>query len=157
MKYFFLLIFCLIINMELADSQELKAYYFDSGKKDTISVSKSLKAKIIKQIEKLIYNIDQELRVYFDAGRIDELKKTEKSIELIFNKKNKIKSKSRGVFTVQKILLPLTGDLSGSKEANTVSILVGGDEYDSSPYLVKDGYVVVQHIEKILLKKKGDK
>jgi hypothetical protein len=143
--------------MELAGSQELKAYYFDSGKTDTICISKSLKAKIIKQIGKLIYNIDQELRVYFDAGRIDELKKTEKSMELIFNKKNKIKSKSRGDFAVQKILLPLTGDLAGSKEANTVSILVGGDEYDSSPYLVKEGYLVVQQIEKMLLKKKCDK
>jgi hypothetical protein len=91
MEYFFLSIICLIINMELADSQELKSYYFDSGKTDTICVSKSLKAKIIKQIEKLIYNIDQELRVYFDAGRIDELKKMEKSIELRFNKKNQIK------------------------------------------------------------------
>jgi hypothetical protein len=141
--------------MELADSQELKSYYFDSGKTDTICVSKSLKAKIIKQIEKLIYNIDQELRVYFDAGRIDELKKMEKSIELRFNKK--IKSKSRGVFTIQKILLPLTGDLAGSKEVNIVSILVGGDEYDSSPYLVKEGYVGVQQIEKMFLKKKGDK
>jgi hypothetical protein len=137
--------------MELADSQELKAYYFDSGKTDTICVSKSLKTKIVKQIGKLIYNIDQELRVYFDAGRIDELKKTEKSIELIFNKNTKIKSKNRGDFSVKKILLPLTGDLAGSKEANTVSILVGSDEYDSSPYLVKDGYAIVQQIQKMLL------
>jgi len=141
--------------MELADSQDLKAYFFDSGKTDTLPVSKSMKSKIIRQVEKLIYNIDQELRVYFDAGRIDELKKTEKSIELIFNKKNKIKSKSRGVFSVQKVLLPLTGDLAGSKEANAVSILVGADEYDSSPYLIKDGHAIVRQIEKILLKSKN--
>jgi hypothetical protein len=51
----------------------------------------------------------------------------------------------------------LTGDRAGSKEVNIVSILVGGDEYDSSPYLVKEGYVGVQQIEKMFLKKKGDK
>jgi hypothetical protein len=153
MKRITISIFFLLMSIQLLNAQGIRAYYYDSGKPEKVHIPRTMRQEILKNVSNLIYNIDQELRVYFDASRIDELKKNETCLELIFGKDVIIQSKTFGEFRIKRILIPYSGDLAGSEKANAVSILTGKDEYDPTPYLCKDGYTITLNIKNMILKK----
>lgn len=110
-------------------------FLYDNGKKSEIKLSSSDQTELLNTVYELLKNIDDEYRLYVDSERVELIKKNDKAIEIIFDKEKAIITKSKGTINLDRLLIPLTGDLSYDQNENRVTILTGNPDYSGSPLI----------------------
>jgi hypothetical protein len=124
----------------------MKIFFYKNGIKKDISLNKAQSDSLSLNIKKLIEGIDDEARLVVDDERLDEIKKNDEAIEILFEKPVKFTSQEFSNYSIGKILIPVSGDLAGTENENGVVILLGEKIYDSSPYINTNGKELVNEI-----------
>ena len=124
----------------------MKIFFYKNGIKKDIPLNKAQSDSLSQNIKKLIEGIDDEARLVVDGERLDEIKKNDEAIEILFEKPIKLTSKEFSNYEIGKILIPVSGDLAGTENENGVVIFLGGKIYDSSPYINTNGKELVDEI-----------
>jgi len=130
----------------LQETQTMKIFFYKNGIKKDIPLNKAQSDSLSQNIKKLIEGIDDEARLVVDGERLDEIKKNDEAIEILFEKPIKLTSKEFSNYEIGKILIPVSGDLAGTENENGVVIFLGGKIYDSSPYINTNGKELVDEI-----------
>jgi len=117
----------------------MKISFYKNGTKKDISLNKAQSDSVSQNIKKLIEGIDDEARLVVAGERLDEIRKNDEVIEILFEKPIKFTSKEFSNYSIGKILIPVSGDLAGTENENGVVIFLGGKIYDSSPYINTNG------------------
>jgi len=124
----------------------MKILFYKNGIKKEISLNKTQLDSLSQNIQKLIEGIDDEARLVVDEERLDEIRKNDEVIEILFEKPIKFTSKDFSNYSIGKILIPVSGDLSGTENENGVIIFLGEKIYDSSPYINTNGKKLVDEV-----------
>jgi hypothetical protein len=124
----------------------MKIFFYKNGIKKDISLSKTQSDSLSQKIKKLIEGIDDEARLVVDEERLDEIKKNDEAVEILFEKPIKFTSIEFSNYSIGKILIPGRGDLAGTENENGVVVFLGGKIYDSSPYINTNGKNIVNEI-----------
>jgi hypothetical protein len=120
---------------------------------EKVSLEKDLQKRVFRLITSLIEESDDVLRLMVTGDRINEIKQSEESIEIVFNSTKVFESDQLGGESIKKILLPLTGEFIGSPEDPIITIFVGEDEYFSGPLRNRVGYPKLMEIKSIIFSK----
>ncbi|MCB0727874.1 MAG: hypothetical protein KDD00_10445 [Ignavibacteriae bacterium] len=111
----------------------LEIYIYENGNKSVVKLSSSEKSELLNIIDELFSDIDDELRLYVDPERVEEIKKDDKALEIVFDKETELITKNRGKYKLDRLLIPLTGELSLNKNENNIIFLTGNPDYAGSP------------------------
>ena len=118
-------------NGQSNDGSEI--YMYVNGNKSVVNLSGSEKSELLNIIEEMFSDIDDELRLYVDHDRVESIKKEDKALEIVFDKETVLTTKSRGNYKTDRLLIPLTGDLSLNKNENSIIFITGNPDYSGSP------------------------
>ncbi len=124
----------------------MKIFFYKNGIKKDISLNKAQSDLLSQNIKKIIEGIDDEARLVVDGERLDEIKKNDEVIEILFEKPIKFSSKEFSNYEIGKILIPVSGDLSGTENENGVVIFLGEKIFDSNPYINTNGKKLVDEV-----------
>src|SRR5690606_2046808 len=147
-----LLIILLLTNCKTEDNS-MKIVTYLNGESSEVKISKENETEVMNIVSELLLKTDDMLRVYFDQDRINELKQTEKCIEILLDKTTVMNTGFLGETNAKKILLPLSGDFSATEKVNVVTIFLGEDDYSSGPLTAAGGLDLIIRIEKIVFTK----
>lgn len=112
-------------------------YMYENGNKTQLKLSSSDQTELLNIVKKLFSDIDDELRLYVDSERVESIKKEDKVLEIILNKETALSTKNQGVYKLDRLLIPLSGDLSLDVNENRILFIIGNPDYSGSP-LVSD-------------------
>jgi len=124
----------------------MKIFFYKNGIKKDISLNKAQSDSLSQNIKKIIERIDDEARLVVDEERLNEIKKNDEAIEILFEKPIKFSSKEFSNYEIGKILIPVSGDLSGTENENGVVIFLGEKIFDSNPYINTNGKKLVDEV-----------
>jgi len=133
-------------------SNKLKTIYYKNNSADTLKLSTKQAAKIQAILKELFGKVDEELRLYLDSERIETLKVEDESVEFIFPQELSISVKTKYNIVFDRVIIPLSGDLSLSENNNDAILIFGDKEYGSSPHLALNGNLLVKELVDILKK-----
>lgn len=125
-----------MINSILCNDQSkegLEIYIYENGNKSVVKLSSSEKSELLNIIDDLFSDIDDELRLYVDPERVESIKNEDKALEIVFDNETELATKSRGKYKLDRLLIPLTGELSLNKNENNIIFLTGNPDYAGSP------------------------
>jgi hypothetical protein len=123
---------------------------FKDGTSANYTLSSEAKKKVNEVIKEIFLGIDENLKIYFSEERLEQLKKSEELIEIIYNKPILLATKGFDSLSVRKIIFPLTGDFIGSADSPEITIITGEEEYDSTPLRNTNGYVLLMQFKDFL-------
>ena len=121
---FFIIIFFLLTYCK-ADDKSMKVIIFNKSAGSEVILNDENIKDVKKILLELLLKTDDMMRVYFDSASIDEIKHTEKCIEIIFNKAEHFNTGFLGEVTLNKILLPISGDFKPTEKIDIVTIIIG--------------------------------
>ena len=147
------MVFFLLTNCK-ADDKSMKVIIFDKGIASEVILNDVDSKNVKKILLELLLKTDDMMRVYFDSTSIEEIKHTEKCIEIIFNKAEHISTSFLGEVTLNKILLPISGDFKPTEKIDIVTIIIGENEYSSGPLTASGGLKLIQELEQIVFQDK---
>ncbi len=145
------MVFFLLTNCK-ADDKSMKVIIFNNGTGSEVILNDDENKSVRKILLELLLKTDDMMRVYFDSSSIEEIKDTEKCIEIIFNNAENLNTGFMGEVTLNKILLPISGDFKPSEKVDIVTIIVGENDYSSGPLTASGGLKLVQELEKIVFR-----
>lgn len=148
---FFLMIFFLLTNSK-ADDKSMKVIIFNKSAGSEVILNDENIKNVKKILLELLLKTDDMMRVYFDSASIDEIKHTEKCIEIIFNKAEHFNTGFLGEVTLNKILIPISGDFKPNEKIDIVTIIIGENDYSSGPLTASGGLKLLQELEKIVFR-----
>lgn len=148
-----LLIFLMLLIGCKKETPEMEINYFDTGIKQSIKLNENAKESIFEIIDELISNSNDILKLLVNNSTIEEIKKNEKAIEIIFSKEQLFTSKELGAEKIKKLFFPLTGDFIGDNNDQVITIFLGEDEYFTGPYRNDKGFSKLKELEKLILYK----
>lgn len=129
---------------------KLISKHFINGNVVKVRLNESQTMDLIKNLKLLIEGIDDQARLVVDKDRIKEIKKSDEIYEFVLIPSHKFSSKRFKNYLIKNIIIPITGDLSSTENKNSVIILAGDNEYDSSPYINSNGSNLLKQIIKIV-------
>ena len=150
---FFIIIFFLLTYCK-ADDKSMKVIIFNKSAESEVILNDENIKDVKKILLELLLKTDDMMRVYFDSASIDEIKQTEKCIEIIFNKAEHFNTGFLGEVTLNKILLPISGDFKPTEKMDIVTIIIGENDYTSGPLTASGGLKLIQELEQIVLQDK---
>jgi hypothetical protein len=109
--------------------------------------------EVNKLLNELLKNTFEMLRVYVDEETITAIKNHDHCIEVNYKSKKEFNSGFLGKISLNKILIPLSGDYSGNTDKNLVTLITGEDSYSSGP-LMTEGSSQIKHLLNMLQKNK---
>lgn len=112
--------------------------YFDKGKTQRIQLEPSKERQLTKEIEDIFSGVDSELRLYVDSSRVESLKASDKSIEIILNESKTFITEKKGSYKLNRIIIPLSGDLFLNPKLDPFILIKGNDMYSGSPLVVRN-------------------
>lgn len=148
---FFIIVFFLLTNCK-ADDKSMKVIIFNNGVGSEVILNNDDSKSVKKILLELLLKTDDMMRVYFDNESIEEIKRTEKCIEIIFNKAEHLHTSFLGEVTLNKILLPISGDFKPTEKIDIVTIIIGENDYSSGPLTASGGLKLVQELEQIVFR-----
>lgn len=130
----------------------------DAGKKDTnmilysdgkmSKISNDIAQQSIMKFEKLFSDCDDMYKLLVTEALIDNLKRTEMCIEIVYSKKRKLRI---GVFKsveLNRLLIPLSGRFVSAEQ---LTFFCGYPEYSSGPLVNKSGFSKIkEELSKIM-------
>jgi hypothetical protein len=140
MKSFLLFFTALTFFNCTKDPIDMQIYLYKSGEKIKIDNSALNFAEINIQLNSLIKNADEFMRLYMDDERYELLKKEEIVAEFIFKEEIEIKSIKLGELKFKRVLIPLTGDFVGNEKSANTTLFIGDDKYFPEPIKIQNGY-----------------
>lgn len=148
-------VLCFVISLLLflnckQGEQKMNVKYFKEGTEKEILLNKEQQKILLVYLENLIDGIDDTARLYADEDRLNEVRNSDSALEFFFEEKREFFSNETGTVFINKIFLPITGDLSISETKGSVIIFFGKEAYDSSPYINSAGIEFLDNILKIL-------
>lgn len=146
---FLIIAFFLLTNCK-ADNKSMKVKIFNKGvESEVILINED--SKTVKEILfELLLKTDDMMRIYFDSTNIEEIKHSEKCIEIIFDKVEHLNTGFLGEVSLNKILLPISGDFKPTEKTDIVTIIIGENEYSSGPLTASGGLKLIMQLEKIV-------
>ncbi len=90
------------------------------------------------------------LRLYVDEERIASLKRTDTVLEIIFDKPTLLKSKEFGEFSVERVLIPMSGDFVGNAADPVITLFPANDGYLTGPYRNPSGYPALMKLKALV-------
>ena len=128
----------------------MKIEIFGEGKSKEIFLMQNEKKTLMNELTKLINGVNDIARLAVDEDRLKEIKRTDDLIEIKFEIKINFTSSEFTDYPIEKILIPITGDLSSTEEDNAVVLLLGAGSYDTNPYINSSGEKTFENIKRIL-------
>lgn len=134
----------------------MKIKYFNSGQSEIVELNKDNSKKVFDELKNLIEGINDVARLVVDEERMDELRKNDEALEIVFDNEIEFNSKEFEQLKIKKILLPLSGDLAYTEDESAAVIFLGSTAYEPNPYLNLNGRSHISNLIKILpgIKKK---
>ena len=115
--------------------QDTKIIYYDKGKEIAIGSKLTGYADLIRATENLLVGADDMLRLAVDSELIKKIKKEESAIEVIFPKPIEFTiNYNMNIIHPDRILIPLSGEFTGTEENPPATIFHGYPEYSAGPY-----------------------
>jgi len=131
-------------------SIEMKITEYRNGGEKIIRTGEEDSKKINEIVGELLALTDDMLRVYLDEETIASIKNQEYCIEITYMEKVNLNSAFLGTVTINKILIPLSGDYSSNEEGDSVLFLIGEDSYTASPLTTSGGFKYIGEILEII-------
>jgi uncharacterized protein YcfL len=117
----------------------------------TGNISENDKLSFENELYDILKNTTEKLRVFYSDERIAELKENEKYFEIIYDQDKVITSDSLGNFSIRRMLIPLSGELYGSKEDPVITVFIGDEEgYFAGPLRNKNGLDSIERMINLL-------
>ncbi len=131
-------------------NNEMKILYYENGNTTELKFAASDEQQLNEILNKLLMLTDDMLRVYLDIETIEELKQSEMCLEILFPEIVTLKTGFLGDVTLNKILIPLSGDYAGSEMIDSVTILIGEDDYSSGPLTASGGFKYINELKNLI-------
>lgn len=129
---------------------EMKILYYENGKTTELKFAAQDEQRLGEILEELLMLTNDMLRVYLDIETIEELKQNEICLEVLFPESVTLKTGFLGDVTLDRILIPLSGDYAGSEAIDSVTILTGEDEYSSGPLTAAGGFKYITELKNLI-------
>jgi hypothetical protein len=136
-----------------AEDSPMKIFTYVNGVKSEVQLKSEQNNRVNQILSDLLIKTDDLLRVHFDDERIVEIKSIEKCIEIIFDKEKIFNTGFFGETSIKKVLIPLSGDFQASEKIDIVTVIIGVEEYSSSPLTASGGFKLIQELEALLFSK----
>ncbi|HZW39378.1 MAG TPA: hypothetical protein VFF33_08780 [Ignavibacteriaceae bacterium] len=130
-----------------------KVFYYQDNKTYNVNLDKKSMEEVYNLFKELAYNTDDMLKLIVTSSRIEELKKKESLIEVVFNDFIYFDSKVFGKIKAKKVLIPLSGDFIGSGTSSMITIFYAENNYSSGPLRNSKGLPLVEKIKNIIKSK----
>ena len=135
----------------LPTKESLRALYYKDGKKTEITLDSLLCERVRRLVDTLSLDASETLKLLVDDERIEDLKKTETSVEILFKPEASFLSRQTGTFTADKIFLPFSGDFVGTDKDPIVTVFAGDKNgYFSGPLRNPNGYASLMELRALL-------
>jgi hypothetical protein len=130
-------------------NSEYKCFYFKQGNYKEIDIKSP--DRLNHHLEKLINETDDVLKLLVSEERINDIKKEESGIEIIYTEKTSIKSSKLGQFLIDRILIPFEGTFVGDSSSPVVTIFIGDSTYISGPLRNSNGLNDLDSLKQIVV------
>lgn len=132
------------------NSDGFKIYLYDKGIKSEIKLSSSEQSELPGIIHEMFSDINSEMRLHVDTERAESIKNENKACEIVFDEEISLKTKNKGSYKIQRLMIPLSGDLSGDPNENRIIFLTGNPEYSGSPLVSNCDEITLEKFLKII-------
>lgn len=131
----------------------MKIYFYHSGSRSDINLKEIDLKEVEGIIKELAAGTSEIMRSYVDEEELNEIRSKESAIEIYLNNILTINSDELGELKLKKILIPLTGDYSGTEESPVASVFIGEEEYISNPFRNLQGFPLVKKLQEKITSK----
>ncbi|MCB0729101.1 MAG: hypothetical protein KDD00_16660 [Ignavibacteriae bacterium] len=127
-----------------------KIYLYDKGEKKEILPGSAVRSELPGILSEMFFNVNSEMRLYVDTERTESIKKEYKTVEIIFDEEVSFKTKARGSYKFNRLMIPLSGDLAYDRKEHRIIFLTGNPEYSGSPLVSNCDELTIQKLLKIV-------
>ncbi len=124
--------------------------YYRDGKEFRVPLNSADSATAESIVRALFAETSDMLRLYVDEERIASLKQTDTVLEIIFDKPTLLKSKEFGEFSVERVLIPMSGDFVGNAADPVITLFPANDGYLTGPYRNPSGYPALMKLKALV-------
>ncbi|MDX1699275.1 MAG: hypothetical protein R3250_01595 [Melioribacteraceae bacterium] len=123
------------------------------GSTEKVSLDMESQKRIVQIVSSIINESNEVVRLMVTEDRINSIKESEESIEIIFHSERVFESDNIGGEPIKKILFPLTGEFIRTSEDAIFTIFIGDDEYFSGPLRNNVSYQKLVELKNIIYSK----
>ncbi|HRE41584.1 MAG TPA: hypothetical protein PLG90_09630 [Ignavibacteria bacterium] len=141
-------LFCLLFStVNNCKNENLNISYINNGNKNTKTIQSS---KINSGLKTIFENSNEILRLAINDEYVNDYKNNNDLLEIEFNEEIEINSPVLNNTKINKILLPLSGDLRGDESKNTATAIYYSENIlIGNPVRVINGYEALKYIYQV--------
>ncbi|KAA0211903.1 MAG: hypothetical protein WBP57_08140 [Ignavibacteria bacterium] len=126
-----------------------KVVLYENGKASEVLIDST---EVYSFSTEMLSGIENVLRLAVDSNYMNEIKSKEKAIEIYFPAHLKVQTNYLGPMEIDRIFIPLSGDLSGTKESPVSTVIISENgNYISTPYRLPNGFSIIEKFTSKLL------
>lgn len=134
------------------DSKGMKTLIHKSGKAVECRLGPVDQHKALVLLNELFSGTDDMLRVRVTEQMVERIRSTETALEFVFDKPTAFTSRTKGKYSVRRLLLPLSGDYAASDKSSLSTVFVANEEgFISGPLRNSQARPLLQKLQVLLL------
>ena len=133
------------------DSRGMKAFIHKSGTTVEHRMSRADQKTAMTLLRNVFAGTNDMLRVHVSEDLIEGIRKGASALEFAFDTPTEFASPGQGTYSLQRLLLPLTGDYAGSAQNPGVTVFMANDQgFITGPLSSPDGRPVLLKLEDLV-------
>jgi len=110
------------------DSKGMKAFVHKNGTAVEHRLSRADQKTAMTLLRKLFAGTNDMLRVHVSEDVVEGIRKGELALEFEFDEPTEFASPGQGIYSLERLLFPLTGDFAGSAQDSVVTVFMANDQ-----------------------------
>jgi hypothetical protein len=149
--YLFIFFFTVTCNSKLNNPpQNVNVIFYENGNQSVYTKNYN---DLDSYLDSIFINTDDMLRLVVNAEYMKNIKNNNSAVEISFGETKTFQTKSYGQFKINKVFIPLSGDLAGTSGSPVVTLIISeNNEYSGTAFRANNALNTLNEMVKFIKK-----